>query len=272
MFEKKKFSKKGFSIVEVLLAGSLLALLFMIFWGSFSFSQESHLLAGQRYRALFLAEEGLEAARSIRDNNFADLIDGEHGISASSGNWEFSGTSDLVDGFFTRKVTVESLGDNKKIITSEISWKEGATRQGEVHLATYLNDWRALVGGAANNENFVLHFDSASVDPGNNLRVVNLGVENIGNQDDIVVERMDISWTGGASGNQISKIEVGNILIWDKNKNSGTVLDIDDFSLAPGETLPIDYLEFKKNITGANLSIIFYFSDGTEATYADIVL
>ncbi len=86
-------SNRGFSLVEVLLASALLSLFLTAFVGAFIYGQESTALAGARVRATFLAEEGLEAARSLRDSDFANLTDGDHGLAISGNQWSFSGAS-----------------------------------------------------------------------------------------------------------------------------------------------------------------------------------
>ena len=91
--------------------------------------------------ANFFAEEGLEAARSIRDNNFADLTNGDHGLLISGGNWQFFGTSETIDGKFTRIINVEEIDPNRKQVTSQVTWQFTETRPQEIILVTYLTNW-----------------------------------------------------------------------------------------------------------------------------------
>ncbi|MEK9152152.1 MAG: hypothetical protein AAB692_02200, partial [Patescibacteria group bacterium] len=51
-------------------------------------------LPAERERAIFLADEGLAAARSIRNDGWTGLTAGAHGIAQSGGKWIFSGPSD----------------------------------------------------------------------------------------------------------------------------------------------------------------------------------
>lgn len=92
--------------------------------------------------ANFLAEEGLEAARSIRDNNWTDLENGDHGLIISApGNWRFSGTSEMIDGKFTRIINVGEIDLNRKQITSRIIWQFTEAKPQEIRLITYLTNW-----------------------------------------------------------------------------------------------------------------------------------
>lgn len=131
----------GFSTVEVLLAGSIFAVIVTALIGGVIYGRESTLLAGQRTRAIFLAEEGLEAVRNIRDNSFANLTIGTYGLAISGLNtWIFSGSSDITD-IFTRQIIIASAGTNRLQVTSTVTWQQDLQRSGSVSLVTYLNNW-----------------------------------------------------------------------------------------------------------------------------------
>ena len=85
MRKARSATSKGFSVVEVLLAASIFSLLVTALVGAFLYGQESSALAGARARAGQLADEGLEASRSIRDGAFTNLTDGAHGLAVSGG-------------------------------------------------------------------------------------------------------------------------------------------------------------------------------------------
>src|SRR3989338_11430647 len=131
-------NSKGFSIVEVLLSSSIIILIVTVFMWAFFYGSESTAIAGQRARAIFLAEEGLEASRNIRDENFSNLTDGIKGLAISSNQWAFSGTSDITDSFFTRQITISSAGTNRKQVVSSVTWQQNNQRTGSVSLTTYL--------------------------------------------------------------------------------------------------------------------------------------
>lgn len=133
---------KGFSLVEVLLSVSIFGLLVVFLVGGLIYGQEGTALGGVRTRATFLAEEGLEASRNIRDSGFANLTNGTYGLSNSSSHWAFSGSSDTIDEF-TRSITISSVDTSRKQIVSEVSWQQNPQRQGSVQLTTYLTNWKA---------------------------------------------------------------------------------------------------------------------------------
>lgn len=137
-----KFQEKGFSLLEVLLSVSLFSFIITALVGAVIYGQESAAVSGTRARAIFLAEEGLEASRNIRDNNFSDLTDGDHGLAVFGNNWIFSGTSDAAD-IFTRQIVINAVAADRKQIISTVTWRQTPQRSGSVSLTSYLTNWRA---------------------------------------------------------------------------------------------------------------------------------
>lgn len=134
----------GFSSVEALLAAAIFALLVTALVGVFLYGQEATALAGSRARASFLAEEGLEAARNIRDAGFSNLVDGTYGVTTASNQWNLSGSPDVTD-IFTREVVVSTIDAKTKELTSTVTWQQNAQRTGAVSFVTRLSNWIASV-------------------------------------------------------------------------------------------------------------------------------
>ena len=149
-------NKAGFSIIEMLIAIAILAMALTSLLGMASFSLGIQGLVRQTTQADNLAQEAMEAVRSIRDNNsWNQITNGSHGLASSDGYWSFSGTNDTID-VFARIISiadvrrdasdniVESGGiidpDTKKI-TVTVSWSE-RSRPHEIELITYLTNWR----------------------------------------------------------------------------------------------------------------------------------
>ncbi|MCA9375763.1 MAG: prepilin-type N-terminal cleavage/methylation domain-containing protein [Candidatus Doudnabacteria bacterium] len=136
---RRTFSQ-GFSLIEVLLAVGLFALVVTALVGVLFVGQEGTQAAGDRVRASFLADEGLQAVRSMRDTDPTLVVEGVHGLSMESGVWAFVGTSDA-SGVFTRTVLVEDLTAGKQQVTSTVTWNEDGRRPGSVVMVTQLTDW-----------------------------------------------------------------------------------------------------------------------------------
>jgi len=140
---KGKSRTSGFSVIEVVLAAGLFGLIITALVSILVYGEESSVLAGQRARATFLAEEGLEAVRNIRDENFSNLTDGNYGLQVSSNQWGFSGTSDATD-VFTRQINISTIDINRKEITSTVTWQQNPQRIGSVVLTTRLTYWQEI--------------------------------------------------------------------------------------------------------------------------------
>ena len=133
-----KKNYRGFSLVDVILAVCVFGLIFTALVGVLIFGHQSTALAGERTRATMLADEGLEAVRNIRDENFSNLTEGTHGLAISGNQWTLSGTSDKTD-IFTRRLVISSVGVDRKQIVATVSWPQLSLQQlGSVELTAYL--------------------------------------------------------------------------------------------------------------------------------------
>lgn len=135
---------RGQSLVELLIAlGVFVTTVSAVIFVLLS-SYISNLRSGENYRALFLAEEGLEAVRSIRNNDWNDLVAGSYGLAVSGSDWIFSGSqedisSKLKEG--ARQVIIENIDSDRKKITSKITWKSPQNLPREISLISRLTGW-----------------------------------------------------------------------------------------------------------------------------------
>ncbi|MEK7608460.1 MAG: hypothetical protein AAB495_02685 [Patescibacteria group bacterium] len=141
-------TKKGFSIIEALLAGALFTLIASAFIGAVVYGEESTQLSGELSRGATIAEEGIEATRNIRDNAFSSLTAGNNGLAISGNQWIFSGVQDVVD-IFTRKINVapNSLGSGSRSVSVSTTWTQTQQRGGSINISSYLTNWRGCRGG-----------------------------------------------------------------------------------------------------------------------------
>ena len=152
----KFLQKKAQSLVEILLAITFLTLVVTSITLLFSQSFQSEVVKEYHLQAYLIAEEGVEAVRAIRRENFLDLTDGNHGLSPASGYWEFSGASDIVDSFYTRQVTIAgvnrdvsgeitegtgTLDQDMKKVTVTVSWVDMSNVNRQISLAEYIGNW-----------------------------------------------------------------------------------------------------------------------------------
>ena len=129
--------------MEALLATCIFGVFAVAFTGAFLYGEESTALAGNTARGALLAEEGLEAVRNIRDANWQNLADGTYGLSTSGSQWALSGSQDTT-GIFTRQITISTVDQNRKNITSKVTWKQNAQRNGSISLQSELTYWQKI--------------------------------------------------------------------------------------------------------------------------------
>jgi hypothetical protein len=139
-----KRKAQAFLLVEIILTSSVFVLFMTAFVGAFYYGIQSSSLAGDRARAVLLAQEGIEAVRSIRNSNFANLTDGTYGLSYSSGVWSFAGTQETI-GIFTRQVVVSTTGTNQKTVVVTVTWQQSASRIGSFSLTAQYTNWKTIV-------------------------------------------------------------------------------------------------------------------------------
>ncbi len=249
--------KKGQLLIEVLI-GLGFAIFAISSIGYFVMEAANSSRQGiERTKATFLAREGLEAARSIRDADFDNLIDGTHGIRVLNNEWIFSGTFDTINQF-KRQIIISNIEQGIKKIESRVIWKFSKARENSVVLISYLTDWNQTQGEAGE-----LYVDIDNV----SLGIDNTEIEgiNIGNQGetDIVIDKMSVHWIGGAENNELLQVVINGNLVWSGNASSSEELDISDFTLNSGVgSYPITSLDFKGDISGATLLIRFIMRDG----------
>jgi len=147
---QQKINSNGFSLIEIILSSGLLALFALAFLSVLGFSQESTLRAGQRNRAIILAEEGLEAARGIRDENFSYLMPGTFGLLANN-KWNLTVQPELIDNF-TRTITIVDINSQTKQVTSEVAWKQTGGNQVSVSFSTLLTDWHTATSAGTSTQ------------------------------------------------------------------------------------------------------------------------
>lgn len=137
-FLQKK--KKAFALVDVILGAALFSIIVIFTVPAFLYGQESAMLEGKRQRATDFSLAGLEVVRNIRDNNFNNLSIGTFGLNKTINGWILSGSSDT-DGELTRRITIENIDENRRLVKSRVTWPQNMQRNGEIILETILTNF-----------------------------------------------------------------------------------------------------------------------------------
>lgn len=147
----KCFNKKhlGQSLIEVVVATGMMALLLTAVLSLISLSVKNSRLAKDRTKAVGLAQGGVELMRAYRDSNWNDLYSVSDGTNYDlPDNWivgdgliDGCPADNNIDGFFTRCVQVTADGfDPQVIIQVVVSWHEGSQTY-QTAQSTRLSKW-----------------------------------------------------------------------------------------------------------------------------------
>jgi len=153
---------KGFTLIETIVAISLLTVGVV---GSFSLMQKVtsfNSISSSQLVASYLAQEGIEIIRNIRDTNYLEGQTWDSGINAGTdarldyrsqvfpdatcGSYlQYTGVyyacSADSSSKFRRQITVEKPASDKIVVSVEVSWSERGTAH-QVSAETELRNWR----------------------------------------------------------------------------------------------------------------------------------
>lgn len=156
---------KAFSVIEIILASAIFLVICSAAIISLISGQSLNQTSAEQTVATQFASEGLEAAISIRNQSYTNLVNSTGtGISTSGGVHTFSGTNNTFDKY-TRVITVSdvqrdnglvsgnivssggTVDNNTKKITSTVTWNVAGLRNNTVTLSTYLTGFRQTIIG-----------------------------------------------------------------------------------------------------------------------------
>lgn len=119
--------------MEVLLTVGIVALVLIALAVSVTVSVKNSTFSKSKSLSSKYVNEGIEAVRSIRDNNWLTLYNRSsvspgtnNGLSQSAGQWTFSGASDSPATGFTRVVNLIRNGIDTVNVTVTVSWRQGS--------------------------------------------------------------------------------------------------------------------------------------------------
>jgi len=261
----------GFSAAEVILAGALLSLIITAFAGIQLYGYEAKIRASLRARAIMLAEEGLEAVRNIRDENFSNLTDGTFGLASFGGVWTFSGSRDMTE-IYERNIIIASIDADRKTVRAIVSWAQNPQRTGSVTLTTRFTNWKkdqAAGPPVCQNQAASLSLDVSTVALGaGNRELQNVFIANSNPACDIVLDKITPTWTNALRS--IERIQIAGKIMWKGSAVSGDELDIKDLILQNSDGQLEAKFRFGGNMKGNIFGLTLKMSDGTVRTVSGI--
>lgn len=272
-------SSRGLSIIEVVIATAFFVTLIAAVIPLYLDGFDTNLRDTNKLQADMMLQQGLEAARSIRDQNFNNLVSGTYGLSRSSGYWRFSGAQDVF-GKFTRTVNItdskRDVGCNvqtsgttdvyTKKITVTISWNYTAGNSGQEVATEYLSNWSGH-GGCEQSANLIIDLSGAYL-TSSDQRIAGITLENIGSFP-ITIDKVTPVWT---NDEKIQEVKIASNIVWKYNNTgspsgmqpSGVELNVTNVTLpANSGTLPLDHFFFTGEMEHVDFTFYVKMTDGT---------
>ncbi len=139
-----KLNQSGFALVESMLATVILAVVVSAFLGAMISAQQAVTKTGSNLQAIFLADEGLEAVRGMRDLAPEALVAGTYGLQLVDSHWTLSESPDTQENF-ERTLVIEDLGSNRWRILVTVNWLDRGGQARSVALESRLSEWAAVI-------------------------------------------------------------------------------------------------------------------------------
>lgn len=160
---KQKKIKKGFSLVEIIIASSILLISVISIFSAFVLALSTSSKNTAKVQAAFLLEEGNEALRNMRDFGFSANIsplqnNTSYRLAWDSQRWQATTTNTFIDSKFDRTFVLSevqrdidhnivssggTVDNNTKKVTVSVSWRDGSattTRLMESYVSNIFNN------------------------------------------------------------------------------------------------------------------------------------
>lgn len=145
---------KAFTLVEVVIAITMISVTMLAVYGLIISVMNANQRNIHNLQASYLAAEGLEAFRYMRDSNWIQNYSWDSGFNLGTDEskifylkeieakpyWEF-GTDGVVDDVYSREFKVEKTDTDKTVqVTCTVLWDERGIAK-TYSLSTFLSDW-----------------------------------------------------------------------------------------------------------------------------------
>lgn len=140
-----KKQPNGFGLIETIVAVGLFLIIGVSGITTVLHSYALNRLSDEEVKATLLAEEGIEAVRSIKREDWNDISIGTYGLDSGGGSWAFSGSSDTIDKY-TREIVITEIDNDTYKVDSQVSWDFTPSRNKSITISTYLTFWEQSIG------------------------------------------------------------------------------------------------------------------------------
>ncbi|MEK7183078.1 MAG: type II secretion system protein [Patescibacteria group bacterium] len=281
--------QRGSLLLEAIIATGISATFGVAILQLALLSTESSVRIEQRGDANFAAQQGIEALQTI---SFADLTNVTNGkvtfTSTGPGaeRWSIAAGSETLWNGMTRTVSVEdvyrdascevvtsggTIDPDSKELVSIVAWLDSAGRSQTVAYRRHRTRYEDPQGdcfapSAAGQVSFAV--DESEFYGGKQLR--DLYFTNTGSTS-VTIATIMFTWDNSAT---LDQIFIDNGKVWSDAgpgtpsgvQPSGVTLDIQDFTMTPGQTSQLNKGQFSSAMGGATLTMTVTFTDGSVFT------
>jgi type II secretory pathway pseudopilin PulG len=259
-FIKARKSFRGITIVEAVVAIAIFSLISGSAVQAYMSANAIGVRAATKTKALWLAEEGIEATRSIRDQNFTALSVGTHGISLTNNVWKYTGTSDFTDGY-QRSIILTSTGVDSIFATSTVSWSyKGATST--VALGSHFTNWHKVSGTQSSHT--TISGTNAYISKKNTSLLANVALLTDGLLATTTITQMQVAWSPLGKIKLIEIDSPASTVVYGSGLiSSGTTITLTTPIVLAGTASSSAQFLWNGDVTGDSFTITVTFSDGS---------
>ncbi len=268
---KKEYShtNKGFSLVEIIVSVAVFLVFVIPITDTVVNSKIQIRSSVNKSKATYLADEALEVLRNLRDIDFSNLIDGDHGLGVVNSQWSLIGNSDTTD-IFTRVVNISTISETQKEISASVSWSDQISSFNLITHNTYLTDWRKITPANCADQASFMDVEIIEVDLINKDKTVTgISFGSTAPNCDIIVDKISIDYDGKE---KLQEIFIDDSSVWTGNSKSGDINDILDFTIIPQQSDTSSEYKFNKKMKNKTLTITYIMLDGTTKVITGISL
>jgi Tfp pilus assembly protein PilV len=270
-------------MIEVLITIGISAFFTLALLGYLLIVHTSTARSSDNAAALWNAQEGLDALRSISFSDLDTTLTGALAFTNNTWTLQTNGPQALDNGT-VRTITVEdvyrdtdclitstggTLDIDSKKLTSAVTWTDHAGRSHTQTFTTLRTRWDAPQGACFAAEQVTqVAFDISAAEFFGGKQLRQIFFTNTGTTD-VTIDKIILTWDNATS---ISQLFVDNSKVWSSTgpgaptyaASSGATLDIQNFSITAGDTVELNKGQFASSMTGVTVTITVIFTDASQ--------
>jgi hypothetical protein len=257
-------TSKGVMLIEVMVSLAVIVLLVSTGYQAYLSSNKLNILSDHTSIARSLAEEGIEATRSIRDQNFSLLTAGTKGLALVSNTWQFLGAGDATSSgpvTYFRTVTLSTVDASTVRASSTVSWLE-SNGTNTISVSSLLTNWHKSVGMT---DTLTINTTSANLSAADSSRLLTgISLVSDGSYGTTTITKITITYSGVVNTRRLQQINSPNgTSIWTGSSASAVVNTLTTpLNLVGSVTQSIEF-RFNSTMAGATITVGLTFSDNS---------